>query len=280
MKALSISRAWDDTRDIVKRDGRLLAVIVAALILLPTALANLVNPSVPGAVVEPRVTHSMLELLLALIMQAGTLAVTAVALKPGTSVGEAISTGLRKLLPALGALLLFVLPILFVLGTIVGVSIGADGAADLEARLAAGDVPGAVVWSILIGAFLLIFLTIRFMLVGPVAVAESNNPVAILKRSWALTGGHFWRLLGYIVVLGLAAGLAMLAISLVFGGIIIAALGDPEPMSVSALLVGLGMGLANAAFVLLFALMSARIYAQLAGAGAGSVTVPDVDRSA
>lgn len=275
MKALSISRAWDETREIVQRDGKLLAAIVAALILLPTALANLVNPSLPSGAMEPRAGNSLLELLLGLVMQAGTLAVTAVALKPGTSVGQAISTGLRKLFPALAALLLFILPILFVLGMIVGVSLGEDGAANLEARLAAGDVPGSVVWSLLIGLLLLVFLTIRFMLAGPVAVAESNNPLTILKRSWALTSGHFWRLLGYIVMLGLAAVLAMLAISFVFGGIIIAMLGDPEPMTVSALLLGLVMGIANAAFVLVFALMSARIYAQLA---AGNVTVPDVER--
>lgn len=279
MKVLSISRAWDDTREIVRRDGRLLAVIVAALILLPTALASLLNPSVPSAASEPSTGNSLVELLLGLVMQAGTLAVTAVALAPRTSVGEAISTGLRKLLPAIGALLLFVLPILFVLGMIVGVAIGPEGAADLEARLAAGDVPASVVWTIFAGVLLLLFLAIRFMLVGPVAVAESNNPLTILKRSWELTRGHFWRLLAYVVLLGLALGLAMLAVSFVFGGVIIAAVGDPEPMNVSALLIGLVMGAANAAFVLLFAVMTARIYAQLAGAGAGGVSVPDVDRA-
>lgn len=272
--ALSISRAWDETREIVQRDGKLMAVIVAALVLLPTALANLVSPTVPGEpAAEVDAGRSLLELLMGLIMQVGALATTAVALRPGMSVGEAITTGLRKLLPALGAILLFILPFFFVLVVAIGVTAGPEDAAQLQARIAAGEIDGSLLTIIFVALLVFVFLAIRFTLMAPVAVAESDNPLTILKRSWALTRGHFWRLFGYIVILAIGAMLVMAAVSFVLGGVVIAVLGTPESMNLSALFLGLLIGAANAGLVLVFATMSARIYAQLATVP----TVPHVD---
>ena len=262
--ALSISRAWDETRAIIKRDGKLLSTIVAALILLPTALSGLVNPAVPG---EPAAdvsgVQSLLELVLGLIMQVGGLAVTAVALRNGTSVGDAIGTGLRKLLPALAAILLFVIPFLLLVGFLMVAVAGPEAVTNLESRLAAGDVDGSLLLTVFLAMLLFIYLAVRFMLIAPVAVAESDNPITILKRSWSYSRGHFWRLLAYVLILGFAFALVMLAVSFVLGGIVIAVLGQPEPMTLSALFLGLLTGLASAAFMLVLATMSARIYAQL-----------------
>ena len=272
--ALSISRAWDETREIVQRDGKLMAVIVAALVLLPTALANLVSPTVPGEpAAEVDAGRSLLELLMGLIMQVGALATTAVALRPGMSVGEAITTGVRKLLPALGAILLFILPFFFVVVVAIGVTAGPEDAAQLQARIAAGEIDGSLLTIIFVALLVFVFLAIRFTLMAPVAVAESDNPLTILKRSWALTRGHFWRLFGYIVILAIGAMLVMAAVSFVLGGVVIAVLGTPEAMNLSALFLGLLIGAANAGLVLVFATMSARIYAQLATVP----TVPHVD---
>ena len=272
--ALSISRAWDETRDIVQRDGKLMAVIVAALVLLPTALANLVSPTVPGEpAAEVDAGRSLLELLMGLIMQVGALATTAVALRPGLKVGEAIATGLRKLLPALGAILLFVLPFFFLIVVAIGVTAGPEDAAQLQARIAAGDIPGSLLTIIFVALLAFIFLAVRLALMAPVTVAESDNPLTILKRSWALTRGHFWRLFAYIAILALGAMLVMAAVSFVLGGVVIAVFGTPEPMNLSALFLGLLIGAANAGLVLVFATMSARIYAQLATVP----TVPHVD---
>ena len=45
MQALSISRAWEESRALLLRDGKLYAAVALALISLPTAVAALVNPS-------------------------------------------------------------------------------------------------------------------------------------------------------------------------------------------------------------------------------------------
>ena len=274
--ALSISRAWDETRDIVKRDGKLMMVIVAALVMLPTALTNLINPSIPGEPASASPGQSLLELLMGLVMQVGALATTTVALRSGTSVGEAISTGLRKLLPALGAILLFVLPFLFLVALLIGVTAGPEDATQFQARLAAGDIDGTTLTIVFVAILVFLFLAIRFTLIAPVAIAESDNPLTILKRSWALTRGHFWRLFAYIVMLGIAAILVMAAVSFVLGGVVIAVLGAPEAMNLSALFLGLLIGAANAGLMLVFATMSARIYSQLVAVP----TVPHVESKA
>src|SRR5919112_640952 len=44
MRGLSISAAWEETRDILTRDGRLLTTVALALIALPAAINTLINP--------------------------------------------------------------------------------------------------------------------------------------------------------------------------------------------------------------------------------------------
>ena len=38
MAKLSISRAWDETREVLKRDGRLLSIVAFALLALPSTV--------------------------------------------------------------------------------------------------------------------------------------------------------------------------------------------------------------------------------------------------
>ena len=44
MAGLSISTAWEESRDIIVREGRLLSTVALALIVLPTAVNTFVNP--------------------------------------------------------------------------------------------------------------------------------------------------------------------------------------------------------------------------------------------
>lgn len=275
--ALSIGKAWDETRGIIGRDGKLLTVVAAALLVLPTALMTMVSPPQGmGEQPEPSTGVQLLNIAMALVMQVGSLAVTAVALKPGATVGEAIATGARKLLPALGAALLFIVPMIILLALLLAVVVGVTLDADLQNKLTAEQLGGTGALILFAWMCVLIFFAVRFMPASPVTVAESNNPVAILKRSWSLTRGHFWKLLGFVVLLGIAALLALLAAGVVFGMIVLLLFGQPEAMSLSALFLGLLTGTAQAVLVVVFATMVARIYTQLAT----SPGVPHVEEKA
>jgi len=108
------------------------------------------------------------------------------------------------------------------------------------------------------------------MLMTPVAAAEAGGPVAIIRRSWKLTSGHFARLLGFVLLLVVVVIVVSLVVSSLFGILVAAIAGRPEPGSVAALLLMLIGGVVNAAVGIVFTTMVARIYVQLAGATSGS----------
>jgi hypothetical protein len=89
--------------------------------------------------------------------------------------------------------------------------------------------------------------------------------VAAIKRAFALTSGHFWKLLAFMLLATIAFLIVAAAAGAVIGSIVSLALGRPEPWSVSLLLVALAAGLVQAAFITIYTAMLARITAQLSG---------------
>ena len=65
------------------------------------------------------------------------------------------------------------------------------------------------------------FLTVKFAFTSSAVVLEGLGPVDAIKRSWSLSKGSFWRILGRIWLIGIVTGL----ISAVLGGIVGAILG-------------------------------------------------------
>ena len=123
----------------------------------------------------------------------GNLAISVLALRPGVSVGEAIQQGARRFLPVLGAALLIglasmlaMLPVVLLAAAGLAVALGIPALAAIPALLM---IP------------LLVFLWTRLLLANPIGAVEPGGPVAILKRSWALTAGRFWQLLGFLILL-------------------------------------------------------------------------------
>ena len=65
------------------------------------------------------------------------------------------------------------------------------------------------------------FLTVKFAFTSSAVVLEGLGPVDAIKRSWSLSKGSFWRILGRIWLIGIVTGL----ISAVLGGIVGAIVG-------------------------------------------------------
>jgi hypothetical protein len=108
-----------------------------------------------------------------------------------------------------------------------------------------------------------------------VAGAEAVGPLAILKRSWAVTRGQYWKLLGLLLLL-LVVAIVIMAAAAALGGVL-GAIIDPdlEPMSLGALVMSLFTGIGQGVFAVLSAVMVTRVYLQLAGSGRDAeVTVP------
>ena len=269
MADLSISKAWDETRDILARNGKLMTTVVAAMVLLPQVVVGVVTGQAADAS-NPDLTTGILMLIAGIIGVIGQLAIARLALGAKVSVGESISHGLRRSPAFIGALLLIVLAIcaFFLVAAALLIGIGAiDGTVTQPA-------PRDVVVILLVVFIPLLFIAVRLLPSVPVATAEAQGPVGILKRSWSLTGGHFWRLLGFIIMFLIAALVVAMAVGAVGGAISALLFGSAEPFTLGALVIALLMGLLQAALILVYVVMISRIYAQLAGDGAAEASVP------
>lgn len=262
MKA-SIGQAWTETKESFRLDGRLILLVAVALIVLPGTLADLATP--PAAPGEPAPTGwwnilSIAALIIGLIAQ---LAIARIALGPATTVGNAIGEGARRAPVYILAMLLWLLPFILLFSPV---------------ALAVQENPQSPPpWALLVGTLVLIaflFVGVRLLLTTAIAVAEPIGPVAMLKRSWNLSRGNWWRLLVAILLLLLLAVLLLVGVGGAFGSVVILLLGQPEQWSVGDLLITLFNQLVGGAITAVFVVLIARLYAQLAGGRDEPVSVP------
>ena len=269
MANLSITTAWNETASFVQREARLLFPIAFLLIALPGGLLQMFMPvAVPGQ--PPQVGAWLLLIPVAIVASMiGSISISYLALRPGASVGEALEVGARRfimlfaasLLIGLAAIILFV-PLVLIIG---------GGAA-------MGGTPSVAMVG-LIGLFAIVFLVVvlafwvRLMLMTSVAAAENSGPIGIISRSWELTSGHFWKLLGFVLL----AFVVFMVISMVVGAIggiaIVLMAGQLEPGSFATFLVMLVGALVNMVMTVYFTTLLARIYLQLSGSGRESIFV-------
>ena len=255
---ISLSSAWDETRAVLARDGRLLVAVALALLVLPGIVTDLSMPETAAGEMPPVGPWLAIGAVAVALSMAGQLALIRLALGAGTTVGEAIAHGFRRLPQYFAAVLLWVLPlVLLALGLYSATGIGTDAP---RAAPALG---------FLLIVFAGVYLAIRLVLSSPVASAEAIGPVAILKRSWALGRGNWWRLFGFALLFFITLLVLLTATQAVFGSVVAAAAGGLKPWSLGALLVSLISQLVSAAASIVFFVMLAQLYRQAAGATDG-----------
>jgi len=271
MAILSISKAWEESKARIAVDGRLMAVVAAALIVLPGLIVEVISPSALRT--DSSALESILFLLSSLLALIGQLAIIRLAVTPAVSVGEAIGHGARRMPIYLVAAIL--LTILFIVILIpFGIAAYAAGVPfDRSSEQAFLQSPVAMVLSLLYMA-LLIFIAIRMLMSSPVASEEDAGPIQILRRSWDLTRGHWWRLFGFIVMFVIGALILIAAVNWAVTAFAVILFGAIAPMSLSALLVGLFDSIVNGGVTVFLAVMLARIYLQLTGRTAAGASVP------
>lgn len=263
MTKLSISRAWDETREVLARDGKLIGTVALALLVLPGLVLSTVMPNSPAGTLPPPGPWMIVALIAALVSLTGQLAVVRMAIGPHVSVGEAIAHGARRLPYYAGAALLWTVPLLLVGGFLLA-AVGTD-----PEHPSVGASLGLLLLSI-IGFYLMV----RLVLALPVGSAEPIGPVAILRRSWALSHGNWWRLFVFLLAFIIAALVVLLTVGMVIGTLARVIFGGVQPLSVGGLLVAIVGQLVSACLFVVLFVMLARIYTQRAGADA-AVSVPN-----
>lgn len=250
---LSISRAWDETRGILGRDGKLFATVALALMVLPGLVSNMFIPAPKANQFPPPGPWMIVFLLAMLIALAGQIALASLAMGNRQSVGEAITRGFQRVPIYFASQLLWAFPfaVLFVV---------------LARSVQTAPNPvTSLLFLVTLVAF--VFVAVRFTLTSAVAAAEQVGPLAILRRSWDLTSGNWWRLFGFLIVFLIGAGILIIATYSILGLLMRTIFGELEPFTVGALLVSLATEVIQAGVYIVLMVMLARLYLQGSGAG-------------
>lgn len=255
MKPLSITAAWNETSAFVRREAGILLPIALALLALPAAVLQVVAPDAPPGQQPEAGAWMWLIIPMATLGALGSLTISILAIGRETVVRSAFALAFRRILPLLGAFLLLLVALmplglaalLFFIAGPLGVALG--------------------IFLLALGA---VFIWVRVMPLSAVAAAEPIGPLAILKRSWSLTEGHFWRLLGFVLLMIVLLVVLGIAVTAIGGLLVVLIAGAPEPGNVSYVLLILLGAIVNSILSLVFTVMIARIYVQLSAAPASA----------
>lgn len=258
MQQVSIGAAWEETLGFVKREGTLLFPVALVFLALPAVILQLLLPDEMRAAsadvnaapqLPPDFLFAMLVVLL--VGMLGILAINALALRPGISVAEALQLAVRRMPVLAGAALLLILAFagaLLMVSILVGV---------LAAGMGTGPATSLV---LLLLTPILLFATVRLLLINAVIIDQPVGPVQAIRHGWRLTMGQFWRLSGFI--LGLI--MLMIVVQLVSRSIFGIAGGLIGGSTLATLLAGLAVAVVNAVIQVYYLVMTCRIYRQLA----------------
>ena len=256
---LSASAAWDATTDILRRHGGLVFTVALAFFALPPILATPFTSNMPAmtgdvAQAQAQVLRASPFLLAILLLSVlGSLVIYTLVLRPGTSVGEAIGHGVRRLLPAVGVAALLLLG-----GLLITIPFAA-----LSAGSATSGNPVLALLALLLIP-VVIYLFVR-LFAAQISVADGRNPIDALRHSWALTRGNVARIFVLLLVVAVVGFIIVLATNFVLGSLVRLlgnALGGP---TTGPFLAAILSSIVSAVITGVLLVLLAQIYRQLSG---------------
>lgn len=223
---VTMGAVWDRTSEVLAGRSGMLAGIAVPTLFLPTVVRDAyVAYATPGTGSFAAI-GGVLSLIVTLVMIWGQLAVIAASSDPATDRGAAGRIATNRFLPAIGVSIVMLIALSVTLIPFFGLL--ALSHVDF-ARLAAGKElsmananGGALAggfFYLLVWAIALLFIGARLTVWQPVLVNERVG-LRSISRSWQLTRGSTWRIVGvlllFVVVLLIAAGAAQSVVGIVF----------------------------------------------------------------
>lgn len=243
--SFSYSNVWDETVRTLRAHSTLLLAVAGVFLFLPSLIAGYAAPSPQeqglAAIMGHYRENFWIIFIVQLIAFIGNLALLILVLDDRhPTVGGSIQTALMML------------PAYFLVSLLSG-------------------------FMLVIGLFLLVFpffyLIGRLSAVGPALVAEGRrNPLDVIRRSFEITKGNGWAVVGLMLLVFVAFYVLMLAITLVFGSILLL-IDRSTGGSVGAFLLLVLNSAVGAAFNTVLMVLVASIYRRLTN-GAQRAAVP------
>lgn len=211
----NMNQAWEEAIRTLKANRELVLILAGLFFFVPALALGILQPETLTGPAMTGGTDAMEEVtayynrnavwlfLVQLIQSVGMLSILALFLRRRSTVGEAIATGAKALLPLIVASVFLVLAFSLLGGLVIGLA----GAVSPMLAVAVGIL-------VVLAALLVLARVITLM---PLLVDEKRlNPFAALVDSWRLTAGRGWRILGFLLLILVA----ITVVSLLVGGLI------------------------------------------------------------
>ena len=259
---LSYNAVWDRTLALLGAHAPLIGAIAGVFIFLPSLLVGYFYPVPQGDASDPEANVELLgtyfastwhwQLLALLVTVVGILAILILVLdRSRPTVGAAIASA-TKLMPFYLLASFIVAVVVFLAAILAVLPFALLAATGITVFNLLGSVAAIVLFGYCWG---------RVSIIAAVAGLEKPTPLGMIKRTLELTRGHGWSILGLVLLILLAGGIASLAVVFVIGGLLHLLLGA-ELAEFLVLIVG---GAINSALAALLVVTTGSIYTELSG---------------
>lgn len=266
---IKMGTIWDRTTEFLRDHLAALMPIVLLSIFASSSVSNALQPLSVNATGATGPIVTLVILVCALASVWGQIAVTAFAIDPAAGASTAMARATRRFLAVILVLLVFVIA-LALLAAPIGVMLALGGfdfqgaAAGVQPTLAPAYAGMVALYALaLLPVFL--FLIARLALLMPVLTNEPGW-FGAFGRSFALTRGLTWKLIGVIILYLIVSVVVTLAVQAVFGSILYLLQGDNAgAISIASVLTAIVLSAVSTAFTLLSTVFIAKLYVAVTG---------------
>jgi hypothetical protein len=251
-----MNQAWDDAMAFIRRESSLLVPLALATLLVGDVVGALARPANPAT--APSALANLAMLAAAIWSIVGQLSITALVLKPGSSVGDAIGLGVRRLGKVLlVALMLGVALTIALLPVVVAlISSGFSPSVPESVR----NVPTWAGFYIGILTVLVMWVAARLILVNPLLVDKNPGPLAAIKAGFGLTRGIVAQIIVVLVIYLIVLVILLNAVRFVAGSLFALIGAAADSAFLGLVLTALASGLVATALSTVAAVFIAMLY--------------------
>jgi hypothetical protein len=256
---ISMSAIWDESAALIRRESHLLVPVALATVGIGAVISGLTQPETPAAGISAMgIVGFVIGNIFSLL---GNLALMALALMPGVSVGESLRLAVARLPKMLSIVVIFFFAVV-VLMIPITLILKLSGA-QISANMSPEEIPGvAILVALIVGAALL-YASARLLTLSAVIIDRNPPAIEAIKSSFASTDGIVMKIVGVMLlffVVTFVVGRAVSSLSGILFGMLGKAVGAP--------LLGTGLtvlatGLVSALLSIVSTVFAAMLYRKL-----------------
>ena len=263
---------WDRTTEVLSGRGRTLAGIAAVAIFLPGLVRSAFTLYAGKDTPTAALIGGLIAIIASLLAIWAQLTLIGLSTDPATTEPQAAATARARLLPTVGVGILIGIAFGIIVIPLFVALIGAGWTADV---MKTGVMPtltpgvGAFVGVYGLAVFALFLWAAARLSLWTAVMVNERLGLGAIRRSFELTHGIAWRIIGVLILYLIVLGVAFSAVTAVTGVVFGLILGAAAPATV-AFLVAVAGGLVSAAFSTIAAVFTAQLYVATRAASAAS----------